>query len=66
MMEKNQILRPYLLAAGLAFNNLHQMGPAKRGQRAKKKKIKEKYADQDEDERRMRMEILAVSCTLTK
>ncbi|KAK3700284.1 hypothetical protein RRG08_033561 [Elysia crispata] len=36
-----------------------QMGPAKRGQRAKKKKIKEKYADQDEDERRMRMEILA-------
>ncbi|GFR96885.1 nuclear export mediator factor Nemf-like, partial [Elysia marginata] len=35
------------------------IGPAKRGQRAKKKKIKEKYADQDEDERQLRMEILA-------
>lgn len=30
----------------------------KRGQRAKLKKIKEKYKDQDEDERQMRMEIL--------
>lgn len=33
----------------------------KRGQRAKLKKIKEKYADQDEEERRLRMEILGVS-----
>ncbi|RUS85379.1 hypothetical protein EGW08_006864 [Elysia chlorotica] len=40
-----------------------QIGPAKRGQRAKKKKIKEKYADQDEDERRLRMEILASAGT---
>ncbi|KAH9509091.1 hypothetical protein Btru_048998 [Bulinus truncatus] len=33
--------------------------PVKRGQRGKKKKIKEKYADQDEEERRLKMEILA-------
>ncbi|GFO00474.1 nuclear export mediator factor nemf-like [Plakobranchus ocellatus] len=35
------------------------VGPTKRGQKAKKKKIKEKYADQDEEERQLRMEILA-------
>ncbi|XP_005099828.1 nuclear export mediator factor Nemf [Aplysia californica] len=35
--------------------------PPKRGQRAKLKKMKEKYADQDEEERRLRMEILASS-----
>ncbi|CAG5114692.1 unnamed protein product, partial [Candidula unifasciata] len=36
-----------------------QAGQPKRGQRAKIKKIKEKYADQDEEERRLKMEILA-------
>ncbi|BFZ07429.1 hypothetical protein BsWGS_10468 [Bradybaena similaris] len=36
-----------------------QAGQPKRGQRAKLKKIKEKYADQDEEERRLRMKILA-------
>jgi len=33
----------------------------KRGQKAKLKKMKEKYADQDEEERRLRMDILASS-----
>jgi len=35
--------------------------PSKRGQKAKLKKMKEKYADQDEEERKLRMEILASS-----
>lgn len=34
--------------------------PIKRGQKAKLKKIKEKYKDQDEEERKLRMEILQV------
>jgi hypothetical protein len=34
----------------------------KRGQKAKLKKIKEKYKYQDEEERKLRMEILQVLC----
>ncbi|CAH1102827.1 unnamed protein product [Psylliodes chrysocephalus] len=43
-------------------NELKQQ-PAKRGQKGKLKKIKEKYKDQDEEERKLRMEILQSSGT---
>lgn len=38
-----------------------KVGPPKRGQKGKNKKIKKKYQDQDEEERQMRMELLQVS-----
>jgi len=38
-----------------------KQGQAKRGQKSKLKKIKEKYKDQDEEERKLRMEILQSS-----
>ena len=37
-----------------------QPNAAKRGQKGKMKKIKEKYKDQDEDERQLKMELLQV------
>lgn len=41
----------------------NQQPAAKRGQKGKLKKIKEKYKDQDEDERQLKMELLQV-CSL--
>lgn len=38
-----------------------QQSTAKRGQKGKMKKIKEKYKDQDEDERQLKMELLQVA-----
>ncbi|KAJ8308819.1 hypothetical protein KUTeg_013693 [Tegillarca granosa] len=40
-------------------NRNEQQQPAKRGQKGKRKKMRDKYADQDEEERQLRMEILA-------
>jgi len=40
--------------------HVQEQPQVKRGQKAKQKKMQEKYADQDEEERRLRMEILAV------
>ncbi|KAL9233066.1 hypothetical protein vseg_008106 [Gypsophila vaccaria] len=46
--------------------NLTDGGKVSRGQRAKLKKIKEKYADQDEEERRIRMALLASAGRVSK
>ncbi|XP_058057805.1 ribosome quality control complex subunit NEMF homolog isoform X2 [Anopheles bellator] len=46
------------LSAPVKDDALQKQGQLKRGQRAKMRKIKEKYKDQDEDDRKMIMDIL--------
>lgn len=47
-------------------NSKPMVGKVSRGQKAKLKKIKEKYADQDEEERHIRMALLASSGKVNK
>lgn len=59
-MIASKLLNVYKCQFLVEMKNELKQQPAKRGQKGKLKKIKEKYKDQDEEERKLRMEILQV------
>ncbi|XP_039446062.1 ribosome quality control complex subunit NEMF homolog [Culex pipiens pallens] len=56
--NKEQAKEDAAVRAGRRLEAAQKQGPLKRGQKAKLRKIKEKYGDQDEEERKLMMDIL--------